>query len=377
MVADRARTTAYARALRAQIQPGARVLEIGAGFGFFSVIAARAGAAHVDAVETNPAVHLGPKVAAANGCGDRITFHHRDVAVLALERRADLLIADLRGPTPFGPKAIDTIACARNRLLRPGGTVIARRDTLFVAATRAPAGVRQELHGARDVEGVILAPVERIVHDTPMRFSIAADDLLGEGRPWLELDYETVAGTEFSGEARCEILRAGSMEGLAVWFESDLGAGITISTEPGSGIVAYRQMFVPLRTPVDVKAGDRVRARLHVRHVGRSCLWEWQVWIRSTGAPGERPVSHQNSLAEMAIDPSAFVLTAGDVRPALGPRGRALSALLGWMDGRQTVAALAERLVEAAPGVFPTRESAAEFVAEWTHHGERLELNAE
>jgi hypothetical protein len=79
----------------------------------------------------------------------------------------------------------------------------------------------------------------------------------------------------------------------------------------------------------------------------------------------------------MALDPSAFVLTAADVRPALGPRGRALKTLLAWMDGRQTVATLAERLLEAAPGVFPTRESAAEFVAEWTHRGERLERNAD
>jgi hypothetical protein len=79
----------------------------------------------------------------------------------------------------------------------------------------------------------------------------------------------------------------------------------------------------------------------------------------------------------MAIDPSAFVCTAGDVRPALGPRGRALSSLLGWMDGQHTVAALAARLMEAAPGAFPTREVAAEFVAEWTHRGERLELNAD
>jgi protein arginine N-methyltransferase 1 len=377
MIADRARVGAYAGALRAQIAPGTRVLEIGAGFGFFSVIAVNAGAEHVDAIETNPIVHLGPKVAAANGCADRIRFHHHDASLVVLDQPADLLIADLRGPTPFGYRALDTIIAARQRLLRPGGAMIARRDTLFVAPTAAPAGVRQEIHAARGAEGINLDPVERIAGDTPMGSSIGVDDLLADGQPWLELDYGSVTATEFTGDAGCELRRHGRMEGLAVWFESDLGAGFAFSTAPGSDVGAYHQMFIPLRAPLEVAVADRLRIRLTVRHVRGSAVWEWHVWTIDRTSAEERLVTHQSSLTEMVVDPAAFVDTSEDARPVIGPRGRALHRVLGWMNGRDTVATLAMRLQRMAPELFPDLPSAADFVADCCHRSQRFERNAD
>ena len=106
MIADETRVSAYAGAIRAAVRPGDHVLDVGAGFGFFSVVAAQAGAGRVDAVDTNPVVHLGRRVAEANNCGNRIFFHHLDAARLTLDRPADVLVSDLRGPTPFSGRSL-------------------------------------------------------------------------------------------------------------------------------------------------------------------------------------------------------------------------------------------------------------------------------
>ena len=304
MISDRARVSAYAEAIAAQVRPGQRVLEVGAGFGFFSVLAARAGAAHVDAVDTNPVIHLGPKVAAANGCADRITFHHIDVRQLQLEVPADVLIIDIRGPTPFGPRAVEIHVDARERLLKPGGVIIAARDTVYVAPTRIPEIARREVYAPLDQPSVALDVVERVVLDTPMRYTVAPDDLVAEGVACGTVDYSTVVETRFTGQAAWTLAGDGTIGGLAVWFDADLGGGIRFSTRPGSPITAYRQLFVPFRSPVTVRCGDRFRIDLGVVELGDSNVWHWRATLTSKDSAEEREVANQNSVAEIVIDPA-------------------------------------------------------------------------
>ena len=63
MLSDNKRVSAYSRALKKHITPDSIVLDLGAGFGAFSVIASKLGAKKVYAVETNNSINLGPEFA--------------------------------------------------------------------------------------------------------------------------------------------------------------------------------------------------------------------------------------------------------------------------------------------------------------------------
>jgi protein arginine N-methyltransferase 1 len=376
MISDGERVGSYAAALRALVHPGDRVLEVGAGFGFFSILAVRAGAAHADAVETNPVVHLGPKVAAANGCADRITFHAQDATRLTLDPPADVLLADIRGPLPFSGRSLEVLIDARRRLLRPGGVVIAARDDVFVAPVRTPAVFRREVKAAHQREGVRMDPVERVVYDTPMRCVVEPGDLLAPGSAWTTLDYGTIQRTDHCGSAEWIFDSPATVEGLALWFETYLGAGISFSTAPGSGLTAYRQTFLPFRRATPLAAGDALRVRLDVRLVVDDYLWEWRVAVRPRGAADSHEVLAQNSLAELIIDPAALPPTSPDTIPALGGRGRALRLLLDSITEGTTVAGLGARLRAAEPDLFENDSSAVRFVAQWLSRLHELERGA-
>src|SRR5690349_15960864 len=74
MIADTGRTAAYARALRSRIDSSSVVLDIGTGAGILALLACRAGARRVYAVEPSDAIQVAREAAAANGFADRIQF---------------------------------------------------------------------------------------------------------------------------------------------------------------------------------------------------------------------------------------------------------------------------------------------------------------
>lgn len=312
MLSDGARVRAYTDAIRAVVRPGHRVVEIGAGFGFFAIVAARAGAAYVDAIETNPVVHLGPRVAAANGVADRVSFHHADSKAVVLPEGADVVIADLRGPTPFCDRALHVLIDARRRLARPGAAMLAAVDRVMVAPARTPRAVEREcLHGCRH-DGLILDPVERVLRDTPMRSVILPDALLAGGRVCITLDYRTLEGTDHEGSAEWRFGRALAVDGFALWFETDLGGGVGFSTAPGSEVKVYSQLFVPLRAPLSIGEGDTLRVGIGAALVNGQYVWRWRTWT-SRADQHEILRTDQNSVAELVLDPAALA----SVRPRL------------------------------------------------------------
>ncbi len=152
-----------------------------------------------------------------------------------------------------------------------------------------------------------MTPVERVVHDTPLRCTIAPGDLVTRGLEWCRLEYGTLNDVSHEGHAAWRAEADAIVEGLAVWFETETAAGAGFSTAPGSGTRAYGQMYLPLASPVAIASGRRIHATLSAHLVGQEYLWSWAL---AEGEDGREPtlLARQNSVAELVVDPAAFPL---------------------------------------------------------------------
>jgi hypothetical protein len=295
MFADGPRTSAYLAAIARGVRPGSVVVEIGTGVGYFAVAACRAGARHVYAIETNPAIELAGRIAAENDCTDRITFIHDDSRRVTLPEPGDLLLSDLRGILPTYEGHFATIADARRRLLRPGATLIPQRDTLWAAPCLAPAAWRRDHLALGDAPfGISRRAVTEFLRSEWVRCRLGAADLFADAAEWAGLDYATVDSPDVGGRAAFTIARDGVAEGVVVWFDADLGFDVTMSNAPSAPRALYGQAFFPFVRSLALREGDRLAVELRAHLVNGVYVWGWDTTLIPRATP-EQPISFRQS----------------------------------------------------------------------------------
>jgi predicted RNA methylase len=250
MIADHVRIEAYTEALRRNVRQGSVVLDIGTGPGIFAVLACQLGASRVYALELDNIIQVARDLAAANGCADRIEFIQDISTRVTLPERADVMISDLRGVLPFFQRHIPSITDARRRLLAPGGILIPRRDTVWVAVVEAPLHYGSVVdvweHNLLDQN---LRPARELAVNNIQKMRLKAEQLMTRPQLWATLDYATIADTDAQGELQWAVDRAGIGHGIVVWFDAELadGVGFSCSIDTPDGI--YGSLFFPWRQP--------------------------------------------------------------------------------------------------------------------------------
>jgi protein arginine N-methyltransferase 1 len=357
MVADRIRMDAYLEALHRTVGPGALVIDLGSGPGVLALLACRLGAERVIAVEVDESVALLGELAAANGCADRVEVFHGPSSELRPERRADVIVSDLRGVLPLFGRHLPTVVDARERLLRPGGRLIPERDELWVAPVAAP-----ELHDrfvgpwAEDGYGLRLDGVRRLATNHHGHGRVPRDRLLAPPRRWLELDYRRVTEASFRDRLGWTVERSGTGHGLSIWFEASLVPGVGFSTAPWEPEMVYRTAFFPFSEAVALEAGDRLVVELAATLVGGEYVWTWHTTARRGG--DELARFRQSTFFGNPLSAATLHRRGADHRPALGTAGRIDRFVLERMDGAATAEEIAAELRSAFPDRFPDDASA-------------------
>lgn len=328
MIGDPHRTGAYVRALRKLVTPESAVLDLGAGFGYFAVLAAKLGARRVYAIEPNDAIGLGPALARANGVADRVTFYQGDSRQVELDERANLLIEDVRGILPLHVERIRLLCDARRRLLTPDARLVACRDHIWAAPARHGASLQRSVAttGA-DTYGVDLRGLRGHVVDEARRRRPAPEEMLLPGALLGTVDLRTVTEPGFEGTARWTPEALLSVDGFVLWFDAELAEGERFSTRPGPEQSIHGCLSLPLREPLVVPAGAELALRFCAVQVSGEYTWTWECTVRERGDRTVR-TPRQSAFGGLALTPARVAAMSELHRPTLGLEGRRLRAAI-------------------------------------------------
>ncbi|MFA6122549.1 MAG: 50S ribosomal protein L11 methyltransferase [Sphingomonas sp.] len=271
MLRDEPRNAAFDAAIRRAVTPGTHVLDIGAGSGLLSMMAARAGAGRVVACEENPAIaDAATRIVAANGYADRIrivTGNSTELDLEAdLEGPADVIVSEIVSNNLLAEGVLRTLADAASRLLAPGGQMIPMGGAVMVALANWGGAAQNHMGEVAgfDLDGFnALAQVPRnvAVNDATLTLHSAATALLA-------FDFTAKTTREQHRAETTLVSEGGSIGGIVQWIRLDLDAEGTYENRPGPDVASHwGAQFYPFEVPLDLPAGTPVRiAGVHDGH---------------------------------------------------------------------------------------------------------------
>jgi protein arginine N-methyltransferase 1 len=369
MVRDRVRMDAYTLVLERSVRPTSVVLDIGAGIGTFSLLAARFGARRVFALESGDVIELGRMLAAVNGVADRIEFIQADSTSVELPERADVIVSDLHGVLPQHRAHIPSIIDARQRHLAPRGKLIPFRDTLWAAPLELPSEYEKIVAAWESpLDGLDLSVAREHVANGWWRVLAPLEALLAEPERVAVLDYRAIESPDLKLSTEFEATRSRTLHGFGVWFGCELADGVGFSNapplEPGR---IYGQAFFPLTEPVDLSPGDEISFDLSANLIGGEYLFRWDTRIAARSDPERAKASFsQSTLFARPLSPHSLAGLQDDHMPALTEQGQAVAYVLAHTDGQRAIRELSQDIVAMFPDLFRSASEAVSFVTEVT-----------
>lgn len=260
MMNDAPRNRAFEEAIIARLSPDDTVLDIGCGAGLLSLMAARAGAKQVLAIEGEEAVaDAAEAIFEANGYSEQIHLVRGRSTLKEVGRdlptRADLLVSEIFDVSLLGEDALYTLKHARERLLKPGAKVIPAQARVWCALVES-----DELRARFHVDyscGFDLSSFNQLRDPRVLQLDLGRFNYALLTEPTLAMNFDFEGEIRLSGEQimNAPVIKSGRPDGFIFWYDLVLAPAtserdeLVLSTSPDQEGTHWLQGFAPCYEP--------------------------------------------------------------------------------------------------------------------------------
>ena len=238
-----------------------------------ALLAARAGAQRVIAVENSPLADLLEETANKNGFGEVVQVRKRDLLQDVTGREsANVIVCELLGQFGIDEDIVHVMRRYASRNLAPGGSVIPRSIRLIVAPVSSPAlfdsvAFWRRRHYGLSFQALASAAASNVYvfEDVPHRRVAPPSELVC-------LDLRRNRGALSRMECTFQAKREANLHGFVGWFDAELADGLSLS---GNSSTHWDRVFFPLNKPVQLRGGSCLRFSLRVRGQASHGRWKW------------------------------------------------------------------------------------------------------
>jgi protein arginine N-methyltransferase 1 len=266
ILADHVRNQAFADALKKRIIPGVTtVADIGAGTGYLSFLARTCGAKECHLYEVSELSALSQSLAKENGITG-CHFVHKHSTEVKSPPKVDLVISETFGNFALEESIISNMNDAR-RFLKPDGTIMPMNLRQYVCPV-----VTDRIQKTIDTWSGIAGDMQwSAARETGLNNmyvkEIQPEDLFNDGtQEWDYIDFSKRNNEIRKATVlwRLQASKLPAISGFALWWESDLAPGVTLSTSPFAEKTHWQQIYLPLIKPLHLKDDQTLELSLHI-----------------------------------------------------------------------------------------------------------------
>lgn len=259
MIEDTVRTESYRRAIEenASSFKNKIVLDVGCGTGILSLFAARAGAAHVYAVDCSALVATTRTIITDNHYEDTITVLSGKIEEIELPvQHVDIIISEWMGYCLLYESMLDSVLFAREKWLKETGKCFPDGATMFLQGVT---DLNRRTDFWKNVYGFNMsAMIPKVCLKEPFVEAVSSSAVLTDRVCVKDFNLEKVKYEDlnYTSSFTLHISKEGTMHGLVssfdIAFEKQLQNPVFFSTGVESTTTHWQQVYFAFNTPLTV-----------------------------------------------------------------------------------------------------------------------------